>query len=281
MENTISPPWEGQTDTYFTDGAVLLIDKPLHWTSFDVVNKLRAVFRHRLNLPKIKVGHAGTLDPMATGLLIVCTGKFTKRINEFQDEAKEYTGKIMLGSTRPSYDMESEIDAYFPTEQITPDLLEAARKTFLGDIEQYPPMFSAIKVDGVPLYEQARKGKEMEVKSRPVTIYDFDLTDATLPEVTFRVLSSKGTYIRSLAHDFGKAVQSGGHLTELRRTKSGGFDVKNAYTVEQFLAFFGGEPERKREAWSAVGGYKRKKASPEPSNLSSTFSREGEENKGE
>ncbi len=219
----------------FQAGAVLLIDTPLLWTSFDVVNKIRSQLKHKLNIPKIKVGHAGTLDPMATGLLILCTGKFTPRINEYQDQIKEYTGVITLGSTRPSYDLETEIDETFPTEHIDNELLEKVRQTFVGEQDQYPPIFSAIKVDGKPMYKAARKGRDIEVQARRITIHEFEITKVTMPEVHFRVKCSKGTYIRSLAYDFGKACNSGGHLSELRRTENGRFSVNDAFTMETFM----------------------------------------------
>jgi tRNA pseudouridine55 synthase len=216
----------------FQAGTALLIDKPLGWTSFDAVNKIRSLLKYRLGIPKIKVGHAGTLDPMATGLLIICTGKFTPRINEFQDQEKEYTGTITLGGTRPSFDLETEIDEIFPTEHIDAALLDQVRASFVGEQDQYPPIFSAIKVDGKPLYKSARKGHDVEVQSRKITISEFEITGVEMPNVFFRVKSSKGTYIRSLAHDFGKACRSGGHLTELRRTKNGEFDINDAYSMD-------------------------------------------------
>lgn len=216
----------------FLKGEMLLIDKPKEWTSFDVVNKLRSTIRKKLGIKKIKVGHAGTLDPMATGLLIICTGKFTKQLSEYQGMPKEYIGTFQLGATTPSYDAETAIDAQFPTEHITPELLEQARQQFLGDIEQKPPMFSAIKVDGQPLYKKARKGETVEVKSRSVKIYDFELTATQVPDVSFKVECSKGTYIRSLAYDFGKAVDSGAYLTDLRRTKIGEYRVEDAWSLE-------------------------------------------------
>ncbi len=222
-------PVSGKT---FMEGACLLVDKPQDWTSFDVVNKIRGGLRHSLGIKKIKVGHAGTLDPMATGLLIVCTGSFTKKITEYQALPKEYTGTITLGATTPSYDAETEPDAKFPTAHITPAILETARKQFLGDIEQMPPMFSAIKVGGQPLYKKARKGEHMEVQPRPVTIYEFVITNIELPEITFRVRCSKGTYIRSLAHDLGRALDSGAYLSALRRTKIGEHDVADAWDME-------------------------------------------------
>ncbi|MEM8527581.1 MAG: tRNA pseudouridine(55) synthase TruB [Bacteroidota bacterium] len=217
----------------FLKGEMLLVDKPKEWTSFDVVNKLRSTIRKKLGIKKIKVGHAGTLDPMATGLLIICTGKFTKRLSEYQGMPKEYTGTFQLGATTPSYDAETQVDAQFPIEHITPELLEQARQQFVGNLEQKPPMFSAIKVDGQPLYKKARKGEIVEVKSRPVKIYDFELTDIDIPNVRFKVKCSKGTYIRSLAYDFGKAVESGAYLTDLQRTKIGDYRVEDAWSLDQ------------------------------------------------
>nr|WP_053976921.1 tRNA pseudouridine(55) synthase TruB [Mangrovimonas xylaniphaga] len=219
----------------FKDGQVLLIDKPLTWTSFQVVNKLRWEIRHAHNIKKIKVGHAGTLDPLASGLLVICTGKMTKQINTFQAQIKEYTGTIVLGSTTPSFDLETEIDATYPTDHITEALIHETTKSFLGDIEQYPPVFSAIKKDGKRLYEFARAGEEVEVKPRTINISEFEITRIGENEVDFRVVCSKGTYIRSLAHDFGKALNSGGHLSVLRRTKIGDFDVAKALTPENFI----------------------------------------------
>lgn len=219
----------------FQAGATLLVNKPKDWTSFDVVNKIRYKLKHRLGVKKIKVGHAGTLDPMATGLLIICTGKFTKKLADFQGLSKEYTGEITLGGTTPSYDAETEIDQTYPTEHIDNELVEYTRKTFLGDLEQYPPMFSAIKVDGQPLYKKARKGIVVEVKPRPVSIYAFDINHIEIPKLQFRVECSKGTYIRSLAYDFGKAVQSGGYLTELTRTKIGEYKLEDAWNLEDLV----------------------------------------------
>jgi tRNA pseudouridine55 synthase len=216
-------------------GQVLLIDKPLTWSSFQAVNKLKYTLKNRLGLPKkFKIGHAGTLDPLATGLLIVCTGKFTKSIIEIQAQTKEYTGTIHLGATTPSYDLETEIDATFPTAHITETLIHETVKQFLGEIDQKPPVFSAIKKDGKRLYEHARAGEEVEIASRKTTIYEFEITRIALPEIDFRVSCSKGTYIRSLAYDFGLALQSGGHLTALRRTKIGDYSVENGITPEAF-----------------------------------------------
>jgi tRNA pseudouridine55 synthase len=219
----------------FKEGQVLLIDKPLNWTSFQVVNKLRWKIRKTFNIKKIKVGHAGTLDPLATGLLVICTGKMTKQINTFQAQIKEYTGTIVLGSTTPSYDLETEIDKTYPTNHITNELIHETTKQFIGDISQYPPVFSAIKKEGKRLYEFARAGEEVEIKPRTITINEFEITNIDGLNVDFRVVCSKGTYIRSLAHDFGKALQSGSHLSALRRTKIGDFDVKNAITIEKFI----------------------------------------------
>ncbi|MEM9680833.1 MAG: tRNA pseudouridine(55) synthase TruB [Bacteroidota bacterium] len=220
----------------FTSGQVLLIDKPLHWTSFQAVNKVRWAIRKSFNIKKIKVGHAGTLDPLATGLLVICTGKMTKQINTFQGQEKEYTGTIVLGSTTPSYDLETEIDATFPTDHITETLIHDTTKQFTGTIAQYPPVFSAIKKEGKRLYEFARSGESVEVQPRQVKISIFEITAINGLNIDFRVVCSKGTYIRSLAHDFGKALNSGAHLSALRRTRIGEFDVTNAISPEAFLA---------------------------------------------
>lgn len=218
----------------FQEGKVVLIDKPLTWSSFQAVNKVKWALKKHLGLKKIKVGHAGTLDPLATGLLIVCTGKFTKRISELQGMPKEYTGTFMLGGTTPSFDLETEVNATFPTEHITEELIHATLPQFLGEIDQQPPVFSAIKKDGIRLYEHARAGEEVEIAFRKTTIHEFEITRIALPEIDFRVVCSKGTYIRSLANDFGKALNSGAHLTALRRTKIGEFDVTNAISPQDF-----------------------------------------------
>lgn len=212
----------------YKDGQVLLIDKPLGWTSFQVVNKLRWRIRKEFDIKKIKVGHAGTLDPLATGLLIICTGKFTKKIDTYQGQIKEYTGEITLGGTTPSYDLETEVNETFPTEHITEELLHETTKQFIGEIDQKPPIFSAIRKEGKRLYELARAGETTEIKTRKVTIDIFEITKIELPKIEFRVVCSKGTYIRSLAYDFGKALNSGGHLSALRRTKIGDFSVDDA-----------------------------------------------------
>lgn len=224
-----------QTAEDFLSGQVLLIDKPLHVTSFDVVNKLRWGIKNAFSIKNIKVGHAGTLDPLATGLLIICTGKMTKQIDTFQGQAKEYTGTFVLGSTTPSYDLETEIDVTYPTDHITESLIRETTKQFIGDIEQFPPIFSAIKKDGKRLYEFARAGEAVEIKSRSVNISEFEITGINDNTIEFRIVCSKGTYIRSLAHDFGKALGSGAHLSVLRRTKIGDFEVKNAISPIEFI----------------------------------------------
>lgn len=221
----------------FLTGQVILVDKPLQWSSFQAVNKLKYLLKRRFDLPKkFKIGHAGTLDPLASGLLIVCTGKFTKQITAIQAQAKEYTGTFCIGATTPSYDLETEIDAQFDIDHISEQTIEAARLQFLGEIDQIPPVFSAIKKDGKRLYEHARAGETVEIASRKTTIYEFEFTRIALPELDFRVVCSKGTYIRSLAYDFGKALSSGAHLTSLRRTKIGAYAVDNALTIPDFEA---------------------------------------------
>lgn len=219
----------------YLSGQVLLIDKPLHWTSFQVVNKLRWEIRRAFNIKKIKVGHAGTLDPLATGLLVICTGKMTKNIDSFQAQIKEYTGTFVLGSSTPSYDLETEIDQTYPTAHLSEELIRSTTQQFIGEIAQFPPVFSALKKDGKRLYEFARAGEAVEIPSRQVHISAFDITRIENLEVDFRVVCSKGTYIRSLANDFGKALNSGAHLSALRRTKIGDFDVADAVTVEHFI----------------------------------------------
>ena len=218
----------------FLEGQTLLIDKPLGWSSFQAVNSIKWSIRRKFELKKIKVGHAGTLDPLATGLLLICTGKSTKTINELQGQAKEYTGTITIGSTTPSYDLETEVNETFPTDHITDALIVETTKQFIGEIAQAPPIFSALKKDGKRLYEYAREGKEVEIKKRLITITAFDITSIQNNIISFRVTCSKGTYIRSLAHDFGLALGSGAHLSSLRRTKIGDFNVNNAITTEAF-----------------------------------------------
>lgn len=224
-----------KTEEDFKDGQVLLIDKPLTWSSFQAVNKLRWHIKQRFKIKKIKVGHAGTLDPLATGLLIICTGKQTKEIHTYQGQIKEYIGVFTLGATTPSYDLETEIDQIFSTEHITEELLKETTKQFVGDIQQKPPIFSAIKKDGKRLYELARKGETTEIKARTVTVSQFEITKIDLPNVEVKIVCSKGTYIRSLAYDFGKELNSGAHLSALRRTKIGNFSVENASSIEDFI----------------------------------------------
>ncbi len=218
----------------YKEGQVILIDKPLEWTSFQVVNKVRWLIRKSFDIKKIKVGHAGTLDPLATGLLIICTGKLTKKIDTFQAQEKEYTGTFTLGATTPSYDLETEIDQSFDISEITSEKINDATNQFLGEIQQQPPVFSALKKDGKRLYEFARNGEEVEIPFRTVTISEFEITEIKLPKIDFRVVCSKGTYIRSLANDFGKALGNGAHLSALRRTKIGNFSVENAVGIEAF-----------------------------------------------
>lgn len=217
-----------KTKEDFLNGQLVLIDKPLGWSSFQAVNKLKWAIRKKFELKKIKIGHAGTLDPLATGLLLICTGKFTKRIDELQGQVKEYTGTITLGATTPSYDLETEIDKTFSIASISEEMIRDATSQLTGDIEQRPPIFSALKKDGKRLYEYARKGKEVEIKKRSVTVSEFEIVKLRLPEVHFRIICSKGTYIRSLAHDLGLLLNNGGHLSKLRRTKIGDYDVDNA-----------------------------------------------------
>ncbi|TFF37955.1 tRNA pseudouridine(55) synthase TruB [Mucilaginibacter psychrotolerans] len=215
----------------FADGQLLLVNKPYKWTSFDVVGKLRNAFKPL----KLKVGHAGTLDPLATGLLIICTGKMTKQIDTFQAEEKEYTGTMVLGATTPTYDLESEPEAKFDTTNLTVEQIKAATAQFTGDIQQYPPAHSAIKIDGERLYEKARRGEEVELRLRNVTISEFEITRIELPEVDFRVVCSKGTYIRSLANDFGAALNNGAYLSRLRRTRSGNYRIEDAHEVMELV----------------------------------------------
>lgn len=223
-----------KTKEDFINGKLLLIDKPLGWSSFQAVNKVKWVIRKKFDIKKIKVGHAGTLDPLATGLLLICTGRFTKKINELQGQAKEYTGTITLGATTPSYDLETGVNRKYNIDHITEEMIHKTVLGFIGEIEQVPPIFSALKKDGKRLYEFAREGKEIDIKKRKVIISEFEITEIELPKVAFRVVCSKGTYIRSLAHDFGKALESGGHLSELRRTKIGDYNVNKALAPEDF-----------------------------------------------
>ncbi|MDT0556406.1 tRNA pseudouridine(55) synthase TruB [Patiriisocius hiemis] len=217
-------------------GQVLLIDKPLEWTSFQVVNKIRWLIKKQFGIKKIKVGHAGTLDPLATGLLILCTGKFTKKIETYQAQHKEYTGTITLGATTPSYDLETEVDSTFNTSKLTEALIKETTSQFIGEIQQKPPIFSALQKDGKRLYEYARAGEKVDIPTRKVHISSFEIIQINFPDVHFKVSCSKGTYIRSLAHDFGKALDNGGYLSALRRTKIGDFKVDNAVSIKAFEA---------------------------------------------
>lgn len=249
-----------QTPNKFQTGQIILIDKPLTWTSFDVVNKVRWLIREEYNLKKIKVGHAGTLDPLATGLLILCTGKFTKKIDEFQGQEKEYTGVITLGGTTASYDLEKEVDIEYSTEHITEALIKETAKTFIGEQEQTAPIHSAKKIDGKRAYEYAREGEEVKIKSNIITIKEFDVELCEAPEFIleddlkakinqekpygkglhfkFRIVCSKGTYIRAIARDFGEKLNSGGHLSQLKRTRIGEFKIEDAIKVEDIPNLF-------------------------------------------
>lgn len=218
----------------FKNGQILLFDKPLEWTSFQLVNKVRWLIRKSCEIKKIKVGHAGTLDPLASGLLIICTGKFTKGIQDIQGQEKEYTGTISLGATTPSYDMETAPDHFFPVDHISKKEMQKTASEFTGIIQQAPPVFSAIKKEGKRLYEYARKGEEVNIPTRPVEISEFEIDPGNFPDINFRVVCSKGTYIRSLAHDFGKALDSGAYLSALRRTRIGDYSVEDAFSVEAF-----------------------------------------------
>lgn len=218
----------------YQDGKVLLIDKPLEWTSFDVVKKIRNTISRKTGIRRIKVGHAGTLDPLATGLLIVCTGKFTKRLNEFQSQDKEYTGAFFLGATTPSFDNETEQDQKFSTKHITDDLLHQTAKLFIGEIDQVPPAFSAVNVDGVRAYQKARNNEKVDIPPRKISISIFEITKIELPLIHFKVNCSKGTYIRSLARDYGKELGSGAYLDSLCRTRIGNFDLSDAISIQEF-----------------------------------------------
>lgn len=220
-------------DVNFAEGALLLINKPYKWTSFDVVGKLRNSFKPA----KLKVGHAGTLDPLAKGLLIICTGKMTKQIDSFQAQEKEYTGTLILGATTPSFDLETEIDQTFDTSGITEEQILNAVKNFTGDITQFPPAHSAVKVNGERLYVKARLGEEVELKPRFVTVSEFEITRIELPEVDFRIVCSKGTYIRSLVSDLGKKLENGAHLSALTRTRSGDFLLKDSFEIMELVNY--------------------------------------------
>ncbi len=225
---------EINSETNFLEGKVLLFNKPLTWSSFDLVKKVRGIIKSAKQIKKIKVGHAGTLDPLADGLLIICTGKFTKKIDEIQGQKKVYTGEITLGGTTPSYDLETEIEETFDTSHITEELIHNSCKKFEGKIMQKPPIYSALKREGKRLYQHAREGTKIEIKEREVEIESFKITSIEMPKLKFEVVCSKGTYIRSLAYDFGKELNSGALLSFLRREKIGGFDLKDAFSVESF-----------------------------------------------
>ncbi len=223
------------TPQSITEGELLLIDKPLEWSSFQVVNKIRWALKRKFNIKKLKVGHAGTLDPLATGLLIICTGKMTKKISEFQDLDKTYIGTITLGATTPSFDLETPINKRFPLKHLNKEKIIEAKKNFIGTINQYPPIFSAIKKKGKRLYEFARIGKKIDIQSRKVVIYNLEFSKINLPDLNFKLKCSKGTYIRSLANDFGKSIDSGGYLSSLRRTAVGSFKIKNSIQLQEFI----------------------------------------------
>lgn len=219
----------------YISGEILVIDKPYRWTSFDAVKRLRGAVQRRLNAKRFKVGHAGTLDPLATGVLLVCTGRATKRIAELQEGMKEYVAEITFGATTPSYDLEKEIDATYPWEHITQELIAETLPKFQGHVMQVPPVFSAVKVDGKRAYNYARKGKEVEIKAKPLEIKELEVLNWEAPKLTLRVLCSKGTYIRALARDLGEAMNSGAHLTALRRTRVGDYTIDDAMSLDQAL----------------------------------------------
>jgi tRNA pseudouridine55 synthase len=224
-----------QMQNDFEEGKIILIDKPYKWTSFDVVNKIKWQLVHRLGFKKVKIGHAGTLDPLATGLLLICTGKFTKRIEEFQAKEKEYTGTFVLGATTPCFDLEKSIDGHFPIEHITDVKILETAYSFIGEQQQIPPVFSAVKIDGKRAYEYARKNEDVEIKSKTITISEFQITRIEMPEVDFRIVCSKGTYIRSIARDFGQKLESGAYLSALRRTRIGEFRIEDAVLPEVII----------------------------------------------
>ena len=217
----------------FISGEIIIIDTPLGWTSFDAVKRLRGAIQRRLNVRKFKVGHAGTLDPLATGVLIVCTGRATKRITELQEGMKEYVAEVKFGATTPSYDLEKEIDATYPWEHITRERIEEVLPRFIGHVMQVPPVFSAVKIDGKRAYNYARKGKEVDIKAKPLEIREMEILKWEAPVLTLRVLCSKGTYIRALARDLGEALDSGAHLVGLRRTRVGDYTEQQALSIDQ------------------------------------------------
>lgn len=216
-------------------GEILYFNKPLTWTSFNLVNRVRGVLSRHLGVKKLKVGHAGTLDPLATGVMILCTGKATKQIESFQYQTKEYIATLMLGATTPSFDLEKEIDATYPTEHITEELVRNTLQQFVGTIEQIPPTFSAVKIDGKRAYQYAREGMDVEIKPKTLVIDEIELLNCSLPSITIRVVCSKGTYIRALARDIGIALQSGAHLTALQRTRIGTITLEQCLEYEDFV----------------------------------------------
>jgi tRNA pseudouridine55 synthase len=216
-------------------GEILYFNKPLTWTSFNLVNRVRGVLSRHLGVKKLKVGHAGTLDPLATGVMILCTGKATKLIESFQYQTKEYIATLQLGATTPSFDLEKEIDATYPTEHITEELVRSTLQQFVGTIEQIPPTFSAVKIDGKRAYQYAREGMEVDIKPKTLVIDEIELIDCQLPSITIRVVCSKGTYIRALARDIGVALQSGAHLTALKRTRIGDITLDQCLEYEDFV----------------------------------------------
>ncbi len=229
------PAHENFSKASALEGEVLLINKPLNWTSFQVVKKIRYILKKKFNLKDLKVGHAGTLDPLASGLLILCVGRMTKKISEFQNLDKEYVGTMLLGSTTPSYDLETEVNNTFSINHINENLLSSVKNKLLGTIDQFPPIFSAVKKDGKRLYKYAREGKNVDIKSKKVTINKFYLKRIYMPKIDFEVNCSKGTYIRSLINDFGKELNSGAHLTSLKRTKIGSFSINDSISVDEFI----------------------------------------------
>lgn len=233
----------------FITGEIIGIDKPLGWTSFDAVKRVRGAIQRRLHLKKFKVGHAGTLDPLATGVLIVCTGRATRKIEALQNGDKEYVATLKLGATTPSFDLETEIDSIYPWEHITRSLVEQVLPDFTGKIMQVPPVFSAVKVDGKRAYNLARKGKEVELKAKPLEIKEMELLDFSLPEITLRIVCSKGTYIRALARDLGVALDSGAHLTGLRRTRVGGIAVDNCLKIDEAIEKINTTPLTYPDEW--------------------------------
>lgn len=226
-----------ETDNDFQQGAFILLNKPYEWTSFDLVNKIKFKIKHKLRVKKIKVGHAGTLDPLATGLMIVCVGKYTKQIDSYQSQVKEYIATLQLGATTPSFDLETEIDQKYPTEHITRELIDDTLKGFIGTIEQRPPDYSAVKVNGKRAYEYARKGQEVEIKKKTLVIDEIEVLEFDKNILKIKVVCSKGTYIRALARDIGQALNSGAHLTALQRTQIGDFKIDDAIEIEDFIKF--------------------------------------------